>query len=111
MNMTYEDGIALAKAVGSGHIPSKVQVIIGVPAIHLVDASKVNTISVAAQNCHHEEKGAYTGEISVDMITSTGATHVILGHSERREYFGEDDTLIAKKVKLVLSRGLVPIYC
>lgn len=111
MNMNYQDGMSLAKAVGSGIIPADVQIIIGTPAIHLAEASQIKDISVAAQNCHHEEKGAYTGEISVDMIASTGATHVILGHSERREYFGEDDALIAKKVKLVLSKGLIPIYC
>lgn len=111
MNLTYEDGINLAKSIGAGFIPDDVQVIIGTPAIHLADASKIKGISVAAQNCHHKEKGAYTGEISVDMIASTGATHVILGHSERREYFGEDDALIATKVKLVLAKGLIPIYC
>ncbi|MEM8526577.1 MAG: triose-phosphate isomerase [Bacteroidota bacterium] len=111
MNMNYQDGMSLAQTVGSGGIPEDVQVIIGTPAIHLVDASKIEGISVAAQNCHHAEKGAYTGEISVDMIASTGATHVILGHSERREYFGENDALIAEKVKLVLSKGLIPIYC
>ncbi|MEM6698558.1 MAG: triose-phosphate isomerase [Bacteroidota bacterium] len=111
MNMNYQDGMSLAKAVGSGSIPKDVQIIIGTPAIHLAEAGEIDRISVAAQNCHHEEKGAYTGEISADMIASTGASHVILGHSERREYFGEDDALIAKKVKLVLSKGLIPIYC
>lgn len=111
MNTTYKDGIALAKAVANGKRADDVQVILGTPAIYLAALSEIDGIHVAAQNCHHEEKGAYTGEISVDMIRSTGATHVILGHSERREYQQENDELIAKKVDLALDRGLTPIYC
>lgn len=111
MNTTLNDGLALAKAVAQGKFPSDVTVILGTPAIYLAALSDLEGIAIAAQNCHHKEKGAYTGEISADMIQSTGATHVILGHSERREYFGENDALIAQKIDLVLSTGLTPIYC
>jgi triosephosphate isomerase len=111
MNTTYQDGVTLAEAVADGKRPEDVEIILGVPAIYLAELSKLKGVHIAAQNCHQEEKGAYTGEISADMIQSTGATHVILGHSERREYQGEDDHLIAKKIDLVLSKGLVPIYC
>ena len=111
MNTTYADGVALAEAVASGKRPDDVQIILGTPAIYLASLSQLKGISIAAQNCHQAEKGAYTGEISADMIVSTGVTHVILGHSERREYNGETDTLIADKIKLVLSKGLIPIYC
>ncbi|MEM1324440.1 MAG: triose-phosphate isomerase [Bacteroidota bacterium] len=111
MNTTHAAGLELAKAVASGKRPDDVQIILGTPAIYLAELSQLDSVHIAAQNCHHEEKGAYTGEISADMVQSTGATHVILGHSERREYQGETDTLIAKKIDLVLSKGLLPIYC
>lgn len=111
MNTTYDDGIELAKKIANGKRADDVEVILGPPAIYLAKLSKLKGIHIAAQNCHQEEKGAYTGEISVDMIKSTGATHVILGHSERREYQKEDDHLIAKKIDLVLNKGLTPIYC
>lgn len=68
-------------------------------------------ISVGAQNCHHEDHGAYTGEVSANMIRSVGATHVIIGHSERRSQFGEDDQLLAEKVKQALKNDLTPVFC
>ncbi|MEM7299380.1 MAG: triose-phosphate isomerase, partial [Bacteroidota bacterium] len=68
-------------------------------------------ISIGAQNCHQEESGAYTGEVSGSMLTSIGTKYVVLGHSERREYFGETDNLLSVKVKHALSQGLVPIFC
>ena len=74
----------------------------------LADKAK---FKLAAQNCHQMEKGAYTGEISIDMLQSVGVDYVILGHSERRQYFKEDNSLLAQKVDLVLSRGLAPIFC
>ena len=66
---------------------------------------------LGAQNCHQEAKGAYTGEISISMLQSVGVHYVILGHSERREYFGESDALLAAKVDTVLNAGLKPIFC
>jgi len=68
-------------------------------------------IAVAAQNCSEHESGAYTGEVSAAMLTSVGIKHVILGHSERRQYFGEDNWLLAKKVDIALKHGMTPIFC
>ncbi len=115
MNLTYQEGLALAEAIHNAQRAEDILVILGTPAIHLAGVSEIlkdsKQVKVAAQNCHKEEKGAYTGNISVGMIRSTGADYVILGHSERREYHGETDALIAEKIKLVLSYGLKPIYC
>ncbi len=76
-----------------------------------VEACAGTPISVGAQNCWHERKGAFTGEVSADMVRDTGATRVILGHSERRHVFGETDAWIAKKVVTALAAGLHPILC
>ena len=115
MNMDYEEGRDLTKAVIDGLQPTDALVILGTPYIHLRNvASMVKDISnlkLAAQNCHQEASGAYTGEVSVGMLKSCGVEYVILGHSERREYFGEADDLIAKKIDAVLDQGLAPIYC
>lgn len=115
MNKTYEEGRDLAKEVINKLQPSDVIVIMGTPYIHLKSVSNIikdiSNVKLAAQNCHQEEKGAYTGEISVDMLQSVGVEYVILGHSERREYFEESDELLAKKVNLVLAKGLKPIFC
>jgi triosephosphate isomerase len=116
-NTNVQEGIELAKAVNS-IVAEKgaddVVVVLGTPFTHLVKvAETVNTdrINVASQNCAAEAKGAYTGEVSVSMVKSTGATHVILGHSERREYYGETSETLNKKVALTLEAGLTPIYC
>jgi len=74
-------------------------------------AKSQSNVAVGAQNCHEKDSGAYTGEISTSMIKSTGATYVIIGHSERREYFNESDELLAEKVSKVLTDGLIPIFC
>jgi triosephosphate isomerase (TIM) len=66
---------------------------------------------VGAQNCHQEEKGAFTGEVSAGMLASLGVTHVLVGHSERRAFFGEDDQLLAKKVERALAHQLTPVFC
>ena len=90
------------------------EVVIGTPFIHLtsvvntVDTQKIN---VAAQNCADKESGAYTGEVSAAMIQSTGASHVILGHSERRAYYGETAEILKVKVELALKNNLTPIFC
>ena len=89
-------------------------VIICTPFIHLasvtplVDAAK---IGVGAENCADKESGAYTGEVSAAMVASTGAKYVILGHSERRAYYGETVEILEEKVKLALANGLTPIFC
>lgn len=68
-------------------------------------------IHAGAQNCHQEDKGAYTGEVAASMIKSVGATHTLIGHSERRSYFGEDDQLLAQKTKRALESDLIPVFC
>ena len=115
MNKNFQEGTMLAQEVVANVQPSETQVILGTPFIHLQAVAAVtngtSNIAVAAQNCHQAASGAYTGETSVGMIKSTGARYVILGHSERRAYYGETDALIAEKVKAVLAGGLQPIYC
>ncbi|MCL4155444.1 UNVERIFIED_CONTAM: hypothetical protein GTU68_051989 [Idotea baltica] len=92
-----------------------VKMILCPPFIHLNSVSKIigdsEKIALGAQNCNDNLKGAFTGEISVDMLKSVGVEYVILGHSERREYFGESNAFLAKKVKTVLEAGLTPIFC
>ena len=116
-NTTLAEGVALANQVCNLVIErgaKDVVVVLGTPFTHLasvagtVDLSRIN---VSAQNCAAEAKGAFTGEVSVAMIQSTGATHVILGHSERREYYHETSEILNKKVALALAQGLTPIYC
>lgn len=115
MNLDYDQGRDLAKAIVSGLQPSDVLVILGTPYLHLKNISgiikDISNVKLAAQNCHQEESGAYTGEISAGMLKSCGVDYVILGHSERREYFNESDGLIAKKIDIVLKHGMLPIYC
>jgi len=116
MNKTLQEGVALAielKEVLAGQTPN-CDVIIGTPFIHLASVSELvkgTAINVAAQNCANKESGAYTGEVSASMVKSTGAGYVILGHSERREYYGETSSILNDKVALVLANGLTPIYC
>lgn len=116
-NTTLQTGIELAKAVTKSVIESgdpEVQVIVCTPFIHItsvvgvVDNQRVKT---GAQNCAEVAKGAYTGEISAEMLKSTGAEYVILGHSERREYYGENSAILNKKLALTLSNNLTPIFC
>ena len=76
-----------------------------------VSSTKGTSIEVAAQNVHQAESGAYTGEISADMLQSVGVKTVIIGHSERRTYFEEDDTLLKEKVKTALAKGMEIIFC
>lgn len=77
----------------------------------IVGVAERTDLIVGAQNCHQEVSGAYTGEVSADMVRDTGATHVILGHSERRRDFGETEEVLAKKIESALDHGLKPIYC
>ena len=116
MNTTVAEGIELAQAVAakSSEVPSSVQLIIAPPFTHLVPVSqaiKGTAIGLSAQNCADKEKGAYTGEVSADMLVSAGCTYTILGHSERRQYYGETDATLVDKVKLAVSKGLSPIFC
>lgn len=114
MNKTLSEGIELAKSINAQIEDKDVIVILCTPYIHLSEVKKVitkKTLFLGAQNCASEKSGAYTGEISVDMVKSTGAEYVIIGHSERRSYYNEDDSLLNKKVKLALEAGLMPIFC
>lgn len=115
MNKTYEDGGALAQSIINKIGLTQTVVVLGTPYIHLKNVSKsltgISNVHLAAQNCHQEESGAYTGEISASMLQSVGVDYVILGHSERREYFGEAGELLAKKVDIVLSKGMIPMFC
>jgi len=95
-------------------IPEGIDVLVCPPPISLTTAVKTVSdvdIDVGAQNVHYEDNGAYTGEISTQMLNEASCTHVIVGHSERREYFGETDTIVNAKTKKALSAGLQPIIC
>lgn len=118
MNNTLDEGLKLASEVVNmvkDERKGDVIVVLGTPFIHLSQVSKlVNStkdVYVSAQDCSQHESGAYTGEVSVSMIQSTGAEFVILGHSERREYHGETSEQLAEKLDKVLSAGLTPIFC
>ncbi len=117
MNNSLNTGIELAKQINElveNLPPHETGIIIGVPYILLskvADLINSKYISVAAQNLAEWEKGAYTGEISAEMIKSTGAEYVLIGHSERRKYFNEEETSLHKKVNLALENGIKPIYC
>ncbi len=116
MNNTLDEGMRLINAI---NVKAKktdlknVQIILGTPFIHLAKAveESVSPVRIAAQNCASEAKGAYTGEVSAEMIRSTGTEYVILGHSERRAYYGETDEILAKKVRLAIENRLHPIFC
>jgi triosephosphate isomerase (TIM) len=116
-NTNLQQGVELAKAVDSlvaEQAAGDVVVVLGVPFTHLtsvVEAVDTGRIGVAAQNCAAEPSGAFTGEVSAEMVKSTGAEYVIIGHSERREYYGETSEILNKKIALALENGLTPIYC
>ncbi|GAO31416.1 triosephosphate isomerase [Geofilum rubicundum JCM 15548] len=116
MNKTLQEGLELAKDVNSrvSGIAPKCQIVLGTPFIHITEVVKTvdsAKISVAAQNCADKASGAYTGETSAAMIQSTGAKYVILGHSERRAYYGETAEILKEKTDLALENGLLPIFC
>mgnify|MGYP001949357925 CR=1 FL=1 len=118
MNMNLENGLALASEVtnmASDEAPSDVTVIMCTPAIHLAQAVGIvagaQNVFVGAQNMSEHESGAFTGDLAADMITSTGASFVIIGHSERREYHFETNAQLAARVKLALAKGLTPLFC
>jgi len=116
MNKTLQEGLALATELNEALAGAtfNCDVVIGTPFIHLASvavAVDTKVIGVAAQNCASKESGAYTGEVSAAMVKSTGAGYVILGHSERREYYGETSVILNDKVALALANGLTPIYC
>ncbi|MBR2624091.1 MAG: triose-phosphate isomerase [Paludibacteraceae bacterium] len=116
MNKTLQEGVALAKELKDALNGAKpnCEVVIAPPFIHLAsvaDAVKGSVVKVAAQNCSDKESGAYTGEVSPAMVVSTGASYVILGHSERRSYYGETNAVVKAKVDAAIGNGLNPIVC
>ncbi len=116
MNNTLSEGVQLAKDVNKilTEKAPNCTVILGTPFIHLADVVRSvdnKLIKVSAENCADKEKGAYTGEVSAAMVKSTGAEYVILGHSERRAYYGETDAILKEKVDLALANNLKVIFC
>ena len=114
MNMTPSEAVKLAEDLKDLVKSDSVDVVYCVPAIDIVPVVKAvegTNVSVGAENMYFEEKGAYTGEISAAMLKDAGVKYVIIGHSERRDYFKEDDALLNKKVKKAFEAGLTPILC
>lgn len=116
MNKTLQEGLMLAMGLDAALKGQKLNcdVIIGTPFIHLASVASLidtNVIAVAAENCADKESGAFTGEVSAAMVKSTGAEYVILGHSERREYYHETPEILKEKVLLALKNNLKVIFC
>ena len=116
MNTRVPEGIKLAQAVvkGSAEVPADVKLVIATPFTHLFPIAEIvkgTPVGLSAENCADKEKGAYTGEISAAMLESVGCEYTILGHSERRQYYGETDEKLVEKTKLALEHGLDVILC
>ena len=116
MNLNLQEGIALAKEINEAMTAEKpnCDVVICTPFIHLASVAQVlnaDLVGLGAENCADKEKGAFTGEVSAEMVKSTGAQYVILGHSERRQYYGETAEILKEKVQLALKHGLKVIFC
>jgi triosephosphate isomerase len=118
MNLDYNEGLSIFSEIinmVNDEVTGKQSVIVCCPYTYLHSLSQLAKnqpkVSIGAQNCHQEEAGAYTGEISARMIKSVGATYVILGHSERRQHFNETNFVLAQKASVVLSNALIPVFC
>jgi triosephosphate isomerase len=117
LNKTFQEGVDLAIEISSKVQELKnndVKVVIAPPFVHIAEANRVvdnQFVAIAAQNCATETSGAFTGEVSAEMLWSAGADYVILGHSERRSYYGETDEMLAKKTDQALEYNLTPIFC
>lgn len=118
MNQSFNQGIELADAIKKNmdaQPASDVTVVLAPTFVHLAQVSALlkdsDNFATAAQNCHHSANGAFTGEVSAEIIASTGAKYVIIGHSERRIYFNESNELLAKKVNTTLANNLIPVFC
>lgn len=122
MNLTLEEGKKLSSEIVDfvkqnplSSLNGKPEVIMFTPFIHLpivaTSIKGIDGLGVGAQNCHTHDKGAFTGEISAPMIASTGAVNVLVGHSERRSFFGETNEILAQKTEIALKNGLRPVFC
>ncbi|SKB43193.1 triose-phosphate isomerase [Daejeonella lutea] len=118
MNLNHAEGLQLFAEIlnlVNSDIKGNQEVVICPPFVHISSLAQLlkadSNVSVGAQNCHQADSGAYTGEISASMLKSSGATYVIIGHSERRAFFAEDDLVLAQKLDSVLKNELTPIFC
>lgn len=116
MNTTVREGLELVNGVRAkmAEVPADVQLIVAPPFTHLypvAEALQGSAVALSAQNCADQPKGAYTGEVSAAMLKSAGCAYVILGHSERREYYGETSATLVRKMEQAFAEGLMPIYC
>lgn len=114
MNNTIREGLELVEGIKGYNLNENVEAVLCVPFTALQDVKKAingTNIKLGAQNVHWEENGAYTGEISPNMLKEIGVDYCIIGHSERRQYYNETDETVNKKVKSILSHGLLPIVC
>ncbi|MGI9545363.1 MAG: triose-phosphate isomerase [Cyclobacteriaceae bacterium] len=118
MNLTLDEGMQLASEIVNmfaDEVRGEVQAILAPPFTHLSSMAKLTEgseqIHLSAQNCSDQVSGAYTGEVSAAMLQSLLVSYVIIGHSERRQYFNESDEMLAKKVDRALDHGLIPIFC
>lgn len=118
MNKNFEDGLSLCSEIVNmvaDEVRGDVEVVLIPPFVHLHAVSQLLKgkahMAAGAQNCHQAVSGAYTGEIAAELLASAGAQYVIIGHSERRQYFGENEVLLLEKLKAVLHAGMKPIYC
>ena len=114
MNMTPTEAVKLVETLKPLVVNDEVDVVFCVPAIDIIpamEAAKGSNINIGAENMYFEEKGAYTGETSPNMLVDAGVKYVIIGHSERREYFAETDETVNKKVLKAFEHGLTPIIC
>src|SRR5215471_11400605 len=117
MNLTFQQGEKLLDDILNANIrlPNNRQVIFAVPFPYLLmtrsEVEEESNYYVAAQNCYHKKNGAFTGEISAEMLHSLSVTFCVIGHSERREYFGETNSMLADKLNLCLENFITPIFC
>ncbi len=115
MNKNYDDALQLIRDISATNPPKEIHTVLAVPSIYLKNGvdmlMHIIGLDVAAQNCHQEPSGAYTGEISASMLSSISVPYVVIGHSERREYFHENSQQLASKVDVALSNGLQVIFC
>jgi len=114
MNTTVQEGQALLEELLSHDLDANTEVVINAPATHLYTLGQMNrpnNVHIGAQNIYPKTSGAYTGENSPAMVEATGAKYVVIGHSERREYFSESNEFLAEKLRITLDQGLLPIFC